>query len=347
MITQAKDPTVIPTIKDVAQLAGVSPSTVSHVMNNTRFVEPETRERVLSAMTALNYQPNRLARSLRSQKTHTLGVLLPNSANPFFAQVLLGIEAASFEYGYSVILGNANDDSEREISHLGVLASKQIDGVLLISTGAYADALELLARYDMPTILVDRSPGERPLDAIMVDNIGGGALATEYLIGLGHRRIGCVAGQMSLMPSADRVTGYRQALRNAGLPINEALIIPGNFTHEGGYLATQRLLQESAASSEERVTALFACNDLMAVGAIRACHEAGLRVPQDISIIGFDDIQLASYVVPPLTTIMQPAERLGRTAVEILVARLDTRTAPIQRQQLEVALIERQSCARR
>jgi LacI family transcriptional regulator len=330
----------VPTIKDVAQRAGVSPSTVSHVMNNTRYVEPQTRERVLRAMADLNYQPNRLARSLRNQKTNTLGVLLPNSANPFFAQVLLGIEDASFARNYSVILGNANDDPERELSHLEVLASKQIDGVLLISTGAYAQALELLARHNMPTVMVDRSPGERPIDSIMVDNAGGGRVATEYLITLGHQRIGCITGPLLLTPSADRVVGYRSALRKAGIAPDEALIVPGDFSHEGGYRAAERLLRLGPP-----VTAIFACNDLMAVGAIRAVHEAGLRVPHDVSVVGFDDIPLSSFIVPPLTTVAQPAEELGRIAVDLLVQRLRDRHAPVQQRQLGVHLVERDSCA--
>ncbi len=224
----------MPTMRQVAEMAQVSTSTVSHVINQTRQVNPDTRERVLRAMEQLNYRPNRLARSLRRSQTHTLGVLLPNSANPFFAEVLLGIEAACFDFGYNVILGNANDDPQRELFYLDVLLSKQVDGVLLVSTGAYKEAVELLARHNAPVVMVDRSPGALTvpflLDIVFTDNERGGTLAAEYLLRLGHRRIGCIAGPSLLTPSAERLTGYRRALEHAGLSVDDSLIVSGIFS---------------------------------------------------------------------------------------------------------------------
>jgi len=333
----------VPTIRDVAEAAGVSPSTVSHVINQTRHVSEDTRQRVMDAMAALDYHPNRLARSLRNRRTHTLGVLLPNSANPFFAQVLLGIEAACFDYGYNVILGNANDDPERELAYLDVLLSKQVDGVLLVSTGAYDEALDFLATRSAPVVMVDRSPGagyeDLQIDTVFTDNERGGMLATRYLLRLGHRRVGCISGPSRLTSSADRVVGYRQALTEAGIRVDEDLIVSGDFQHESGYRACRQLLE-----LPEPPTALFVCNDLMAVGALCAVHEVGLNVPADVSVIGFDDIPLASYTVPRLTTIAQPARDLGRVAVDLMVQRLSDRESPARHERLPVTLLERDSC---
>ena len=333
----------MPTIHDVARRAGVSISTVSHVINETRHVNSATRERVLAAMVELNYQPNRLARSLRNRRTHTLGVLLPNSANPFFAQVLLGIEAACFDHGYNFILGNANELAERELAYLDVLLSKQVDGILLVSTGAYEEALSFLSTRGAPVVMVDRSPGPaycETIDTVFTDNHGGGRLATEYLLGLGHRRIACISGPSLLTSSAGRVDGYREALAAAGAAVDETLIVPGDFQHESGYQACRALM-----ALPQPPSAIFVCNDLMAVGALCAIHEAGLRVPEDVSVIGFDNIALSSYSVPRLTTIAQPTEQLGRTAVDLMLGRLAEREAPAHNERLPVWLIERDSCA--
>ncbi len=331
------------TIHDVAKKAGVSASTVSHVVNRTRYVSEQTRQRVLQAMEELDYQPNRLARSLRSRRTHTFGVILPNSANPFFAQVLLGVEAEAYDYGYNVILGNANDDPQRELDYLETLLSKQVDGVLLVSTGAYSEALDILTSRHTPVVMVDRTPGESydsfHIDTVYTDNRQGGILATEHILSWGHRRIGCITGPSLFTSSASRVIGYRTALEAAGLPVDPDLIISGDFQHESGYRAGHQLLKLPQPPS-----ALFVCNDLMAVGALCAIHEAGFRVPADISVVGFDDIPLASFTVPRLTTIAQPAQRIGAVAVKLLIRRLQNREAPAQHELLPVRLIERDSC---
>ncbi len=333
----------MPTIHDVARQAGVSASTVSHVINRTRHVREDTRLRVLHVMDELGYQPNRLARSLRSRRTHTFGVLLPNSANPFFAQVLLGIEAESYDCGYSTILGNANDEPDRELDYIDILLSKQVDGILLVSTGAYRQALDLLTARGIPVVMIDRSPGEEyddfAIDTVLTENAQGGLLATRHLLALGHRRIACISGPIRLVPSARRVTGYREALAEAGVPLDEGLIVAGDFTHESGYRACRTLL-----ARPEPPSALFVCNDLMAVGALCAIHEAGLAVPEHISVAGFDDIPLASFTVPRLTTIAQPAEEVGRRAVRLLVNRLSAPETPSRHERLPVRLVERDSC---
>jgi LacI family transcriptional regulator len=328
------------TIRDVAKLAEVSMSTVSHVVNGTRFVNSETRDKVLKAMKMLDYRPNRVARSLRNRQTLTLGVLVPNSANPYFAEVLVGIERACFDLGYNIIIGNANDDPERELSYLNVLLSRQVDGVLLISTGAYKESLDLLSTYNIPVVLVDRSSQSDDVDEILTANNQGGLLATQHLLKLGHTRIGCITGPSLLTPGAERVGGYYEALKTAGIPIDERLVKSGNFDHESGYRACQELLSETP-----RPTAIFACNDLMAVGVLCAIHEADMQVPNDMSVIGFDDIPLASYSVPRLTTISQPSHQLGQVAVERLIGRLKNPENSVQRETLPVSFVERGSCA--
>lgn len=329
------------TIRDVAKAANVSTSTVSHVINDTRFVKPDTRERVLQAMKELKYQHNRLASSLRNRKTHTIGVLVPNSANPYFAEILAGIEAACYEQDYHIIMGNANDDPEREQSYLQVLLSRQVDGILLISTGAFENSIRLLSENKTPVVMVDRSTELTTVDEIFTDNHRGGYLATEYLLSLGHRRIACVTGPSFLTPSSARVQGYRDAFTSANLKSCDDWIVTGDFQHKGGYDAAQRLLQ-----LDEIPTAIFACNDLMAVGMISALQGAGLRVPYDVSVIGYDDIPLASYANPRLTTIAQPARELGHLAVERLLQRFNDPDAPARHEMLPVALVERDSCTR-
>jgi LacI family transcriptional regulator len=327
------------TIRDVANAAKVSTSTVSHVINQTRYVSQETRQRVLQAMAELNYIPNHLARSLRNNQTLTIGVLVPNCANPFFAEILLGIEVACFDLGYNIIMGNAHDDPERELQYIDVLLARQADGLILISTGAYKESLQRLRSNNTPVVMVDRSAGISNVDEIFTANKQGGQLATNYLLSLGHTRIGCITGPSHLTPGAERVAGYYEALQMAGRDIDEMLVVAGDFQHESGYRACQQLLKLPSPP-----TAIFACNDLMAVGVLCAVHEAELRVPEHISVIGFDDIPLASYTVPRLTTIVQPARELGRLAAKHLIARLQGERVPPIQEQLPVKLVERDSC---
>lgn len=309
------------TMRDVATLARVSISTVSHVINGTRNVSPGTRQRVINAMQQVNYRHNALASSLRSNQTRVLGVLVPNSANPFFAEVISGIEAACFDEGYNILMGNANDDPERELAYLEVLISRQVDGILLVSAGAHRTSLELINGYQKPVVMVDRTSSMDHVDEIYTDNYNGGLLATQYLLDLGHQRVACISGPSFLTPSADRVRGYKTALEQADIAVDESLILSGNFQHDSGYTACQALLEQP-----HRPTAIFACNDLMAVGALCAIQEVGLRVPEDISVIGYDDIPLAAYTSPRLTTIAQPAQELGKLAAKKLLHRLENRT---------------------
>ena len=328
----------MPTIRQVAEKAGVSPTTVSHVINQTRFVSPEKRERVLAAMIELGYRPNALARSLRRGETHTIGLILPDSANPFFAEVGRSIEDAAFNLGYNVILCNSEGDLNKEILYVDVLSKKQVDGIIFVASGDQADSLKPLLIQSTPVVVVDRDLPEVAVDAVLTDNLNGGYLATQHLVELGHRRIACISGLSNLTPSAQRVVGYRTALLDAGLPVDENLIEQGDFHPESGRQATIHLL-----CLPEPPTALFVCNDLMAIGALCAAAEVGRHIPGDLAIVGFDDIDLASYTVPSLTTVAQPKTEIGRRAVQMLIDRIADKSRPVHRELLPAKLMVRQT----
>jgi LacI family transcriptional regulator len=326
------------TIREVAEKAGASVTTVSHVINETRHVSDEVRLRVLDAMKALDYRPNALARSLRMGQTHTLALILPDSANPFFADVGRAIEDCAFQLGYSVILCNTQGDPRREFLYVDVLSKKQVDGIIFVATGEQTASLAMLQSRAMPVVVVNRDLSSIAVDLIYTDNLQGGYLATHHLLGLGHRRIACIAGPSDLTLGADRVDGYRRALEEAGLAYDATLVLAGDYQPASGYRVTQQLL-----ARRERPTAIFACNDLMALGALRAAVEAGCRVPADLSVIGFDDIELARFTNPPLTTIAQDKVEIGMQAVRQLVARLGAKDGPVLRSVLPTHLVQRES----
>jgi LacI family transcriptional regulator len=326
------------TIREVAQSAGVSYATVSHVINNTRLVSQETRERVLAAMDALNYRPNALARSLRQGKTNTLGLVLPDSANPFFAEISRSIEDEAFKKGYSVFLCNTELDIQRELFYVDVLSKKQVDGIIFIAAGDQADSLDFLRSRNMPVVLIDRDLPNVEVDAVLSDNQLGGFLATRHLLDLGHTRIACIAGPSSITPSAERIIGYRRALEEAGLSYDESLILRGDYHAQSGMEITHSILK-----MDPRPTAIFALNDLMALGALRAAAEAGCSVPQDLAVVGYDDLEIAHFTNPPLTTIAQPKKEIGAQAVHLLVDRMSQRNRPPTRLVLAPELIIRRS----
>jgi LacI family transcriptional regulator len=333
-----------PTQEDVARLAGVSRATVSYVINNRTDgnvrISEETRCRVLEAVEELGYRPNVLARSLRQGQTHTIGMIVPDNTNPFFAEVARGVEDTSFEQGYSVILCNSDSDLDKELLYTNVLAEKRVDGILFVAVGMSAERICVLQERRMPVVVVDRDLPDVAVDSVMTANERGGWLATRHLIELGHRRIGCIAGPSDVTPSAERVTGYRQALREAALPVEEGLIMRGDFQYESGYQAARQLL-----SMDDPPTAVFACNDLMAIGTISAAVELGRQVPADLSVVGFDDVPLASFANPALTTVVQPKYEIGVVAATMLLERMQDPDRPPQRKMLDTELVVRQSTA--
>lgn len=326
------------TIRDVARRAGVSPTTVSHVINQTRFVSDGVRARVLQAMYELGYRHNVLARSLRRGQTLTIGLILPDSANPFFAEIGRSIEAAAFGLGYSVMLCNTEADLGKELRYVDVLDQKQVDGIIFVASGDRSDSLGALLHRRLPVVVVDRELPDVDVDTVLADNPLGGYLATKHLTDLGHRRIACITGPSNLTPSAQRVTGYQTALAEAGLPVDEGLIVHGDFHPMSGRAAALALLDRA-----EPPTAIFACNDLMAMGVLRAAAEMNRRVPRDLALVGYDDIELASYTNPPLTVVAQPKVEMGRTAVRLLTLRIADKSRPVTRETLPTCLVLRES----
>ncbi len=328
------------TLRDVARRAGVSIATVSYVLNGTRSVSPEVEARVREAVRALQYRPNRLARGLRRKCTHVIGLVVPDSANPFFAEIARGLEDLSFAHDHSVILCNSDGDPAKEQRYLGVLIEQQVDGIALVSVRSTPAHLSMLRQRGIPFVVVDRDLPGLEADCVLADNFQGGYLATRHLLERRHRRIACITGPSELTPSADRVRGYRKALEEAGIRPPEVWVRRGDFRAESGYEAARFFL---GLPAEVRPTAIFACNDLMAIGAMRAIGEAGLSIPDDIALVGFDDILLASYVIPPLTTVAQPTYEMGRMAGDLLLRRLGEPDRPPARLILPVRLVVRQS----
>ncbi|MBN1640595.1 MAG: LacI family DNA-binding transcriptional regulator [Anaerolineae bacterium] len=330
-----------PTIRDVAKHAGVSKSTVSRVLSaRDRPVSDGAKRRVLAAVEALGYEPNPLARGLRRGETRTLGLVVRSTANPFFAEVARGAEDAALAQGYSLLICNTDGDPARERSYIDVLLRKQIDGIFFLTARTRDDQMRSILRQGIAVVTTARPSPDLATDCVWTDNVAGGRAATSHLVSLGHRRIACIAGARDLSLSEDRLAGYRAALAEARMPVEERYVVLGDFRPEGGYQAARRLL-----ALDPRPTALFACNDLMAIGAICAATEIGLAVPQDLSVVGFDNLELAAFGNPPLTTIAQPTHEIGRIAAAMLIDRLQEPALPLQIRMMETELVVRRSTA--
>ncbi|MHA3722286.1 LacI family DNA-binding transcriptional regulator [Leucobacter sp. HY1910] len=304
---------------DVARLAGVSPAVVSYVLNGSHPVSDETRLRVEAAIEELDYRPNALARSLATSRSHTIGLLLPDSSNPYFAELASAVEDAALRAGFVVLLGNGADDAARELGYLRAFQDRQVDGVIAVfGAGVEAGWHEINKRH-MPAISLDRLPPGLDVPSVVVDNVGGARTATEHLITHGRTRIACITGGAELSSAQDRATGWREALAAAGLPAQDemghSLLRYGDFTVDAGYVMAAQLLAASPG-----VDAIFVASDLQAMGVLRALADAE-RVPgADIAVVGFDGTKLSEYTTPRLTTVTQPYARLAEEAVGMLSA---------------------------
>ncbi|WP_312691835.1 ribose operon transcriptional repressor RbsR [Kosakonia sp.] len=327
------------TMKDVARLAGVSTSTVSHVINNDRFVSEAIREKVEAAIKTLNYAPSAIARSLKINQTRTIGMLITASTNPFYSELVRGVERSCFERGYSLVLCNTEGDEQRMNRNLETLMQKRVDGLLLLCTETHQPSKEIMQRYpSIPTVMMDWAPFDGDSDLIQDNSLFGGDVATQYLIDKGYTRIACITGPLDKTPARLRLEGYREAMTRAGLTIRDGDEIESDFEFGGGFDAMQSLLAMS-----ERPQAVFVGNDAMAVGAYQALYQAGLKIPQDMAIVGYDDIELARYMTPPLTTIHQPKDELGELAIDVLIHRIAEPGLQQQRLQLTPVLMARGS----
>ena len=308
----------IVTIKDVAEKAEVSVATVSHVINDTRYVSPELTERVREAMEELGYRPNAVARSLKTDRTLTIGLIVSDISNSFFSSLVRGVEDSAMEKNYSLIVCNTDETLKREELYLNVLMEKKVDGLVIAPTGENDERLRRPKRRGIPLVFVDRKLDQIESDAVLSANESGAYLVTKHLISCGHRKIGILLGRKGVNTSQERLTGYERALKEEGIKRRPELSVRGMSRLEGGYRATEKLLR-----LKEGPSALFSTNLPMAIGALRALKEAGLSVPEDVSLAGFDDAQWASTFEPTLTTVAQDPYRMGSKAVELLVERLD------------------------
>jgi DNA-binding LacI/PurR family transcriptional regulator len=330
------------TMKDVARVAEVSVATVSHVINGTRFVSPERVERVHTAMRDLDYTRDATARNLRVGRTDTIGLVVPDNSNPFFAELARWIEDAGFEAGYTTILANSNERPNRERRYIDTLLAKRVDGLIITPTVGSDDGalVASLRRARIPIVVMDRDVSLPMADVVLYDDAAGSRDAARHLLELGHTRFACIAGLPGV--PEERLDGFRSALREAGVELRDDAIVAGGFHFGGGREATARLL-----ATGRRFTALFAVNDLMAAGAIRTLVEHGLAVPDDVSVVGFDDAPIAEMVSPPLTTVRQPLQDMADAAVSLLLARVSSGGAKRRtRRVLDTSLVVRESSAR-
>lgn len=332
-----------PTIRDVARKAGVGVATVSRVLNNSGYAKPQTRERVLQASSELGFVPSQLARGLVSRSSETIGLIIPDITNPFFPAITRGIEDAASGAGYTVFLCNTDNDPRQEELDVQKLRERWVDGIVFVTTTDRRDLVERLLADGIPVVATDREIGHPGIDSVMVDNVVGAHAACRHLLELGHSRIAHVAGRLQTRTGPDRASGYRWALQEAGIPYDPALVAWGDFTFDSGYRLTQALLAQCP-----RPTAIFAANDLMALGAMQAAQEAGVSVPDDLSVVGFDDIAIASVIRPGLTTVRQPAYEMGRLAMSMLLERINGKVSGVGRKHLfQPELIVRRTTRRR
>lgn len=327
------------TIIDVAQRAGVSYATVSRVINNEAYVKEETRQRVRQALIDLDYVANRQARSLRGGRTHMVGLLVRDLGTGYIGEIIRGIDLELSERQYDLLLYTTHGRGQREADSVAALTRGMVDGLLLVLPRTPEDYLAKLRKSHFPHVLIDHQGVDQTGPAVGATNWQGGYDATTYLASLGHRRIGLITGDLSLRCAVDRNEGYYAALRDCGLPTDPAFVVEGDFTQSAGYQKAKELL-----CLPDRPSAIFASNDVMAFGVMEAARERGLRIPEDLSIVGFDDIPQASSLHPALTTVHQPLEAMGRVATQMLFEYLADPSRAEERIELPTQLVIRNSC---
>ena len=328
-----------PTMNDVARRAAVSKATVSHVINNTRFVEEATRQRVLQAIVELGYRPNNVARSLTTRRTGTIGMIISDASNLFFGEMLRGVEDILQPENYGLIVCNTDETLERESHYLELLLRHQVEGIIAAATSQPWIELGQAKVQHTPIVFVDRAFEGLQGPYVGVNNFRGAYLGTRHLIECGHHKIGIVAGFQRLSTMRERLAGFRQALQEHAIPLPDEWVIPCPLSIDAGREATRHIL-----SLPDRPTALFLNNNLLSLGALVALKELGLRCPIDIALLGFDDHPWAAVSDPPLTVVRQPARRLGQVAAQTLCALIAGAQPPPARIVLECELVLRESC---
>ncbi|MFE9610606.1 LacI family DNA-binding transcriptional regulator [Streptomyces sp. NPDC006012] len=338
----------MPTMADVARSAGVSVATVSHVLNGTRPVLPHTRQAVLDAIDLLGYTPNTLARSLVTSRTRSVGIAVSAISNPYFTEILQGVEAGALAEGYGLLIADPHDDPRHELDAVRLLHERRVDGVIVAPSAEPRDLVAYLGRHAVPTVFLDRlideplddsSVGVPPFDQVCAENSEPVAQVVAHLAGLGHRRIGLVAGLPGLSTTGERITGYRHGLAAAGLPHDERLVVHGNSESAGAERATATLLALAAPP-----TALVTANNAMTIGALQTLRNRGLRVPDDLALCCFDDFAWADLFSPRLTAIAQPSREIGARAIRVLLDRLAAPDRPARTIRLPCTVVHRTSC---
>lgn len=308
----------VATIVDVAKAAGVSVSTVSHVINKTRFVSEEVTQRVCKAIEELNYQPNAVARSLRTRRSRIIGVVVSDITNPFFTSSVRAIEDEALKHGYNIILCDTYEQPEREREYLDILVSRQVEGIIVSPSTENASVISSIAREGMPVVFLDREIAGTHVDIVECDSERDAYVATTYLINQGHSRIGIICGRLDVSTGALRLAGYNKALVEHGITVDERLVKIANYKRELAYAQTLQLLDAEAPP-----TSLLVCNNTMIIGALAAIRDLGVKIPDDLSLVGFDDPEWASLMYPPLTVVSQPVRELGVKATQLLIERIE------------------------
>jgi DNA-binding LacI/PurR family transcriptional regulator len=326
------------TIIDVAQQAGVSIATVSRVIHHSSLVNAATRERVEQAMAELSYTPNVMARGLVTRRTQAIGLVITSMADPFFPPIVQGVEETALDNGYSVLLCTSNNDPTRELNVVRLLRERRVDAIIVAASRVGNLYQVHLQDINVPIVLINNERSGVYMHSVGTDDVAGGRLATSYLLGWGHRRIGYIHGQILKQSTHDRHRGYELALQEHGLALDPLLTVVGDGQAEGSQRAMLELIE-----TQPRPSAVFCFNDLTAIGALHAARSAGLNVPRDVSIIGYDNIALAAYVEPPLTTIAQQTLELGRRATGLALGLLEGKE--VSSIILPATLVERASCA--
>ncbi|MGB4476255.1 MAG: LacI family DNA-binding transcriptional regulator, partial [Bacillota bacterium] len=312
----------MPTIKDIARKVGVSPSVVSRALNNKYGVKESTRQAVLRAAKELGYHPNVAARSLVTKRTEMIGVIIPDISEPFYSRMIKGMEYVASKTGYTLLFSNSYESLEQSKAVVKMVEAQRVEGLIVVGSSLKErDYIYSLIDKGTPFVVIERHYSDPRMNCIWVDNVVGGYVATKHLIQCGHTRVAHISGDLDVEVAAERLKGYKKALDEAGIPFSPDLVVSGAFVWQDGYHGMKALL-----SRTPRCTAVFAGNDSMAYGALQAIAEAGLSVPQDISVIGFDDLEFSSLTNPPLTTVRQPRYEMGRDAARLLVTCLEQST---------------------
>lgn len=330
------------TIKEVAVRAGVDPSTVSRIINKDPklSVREDTRQKILTAIRELGYQPNAMARNLRLNVSGAIGMLVPDITNPSFPEMIKGAEHLSSESDMSLILCNTGDIPEMELRMVRFLLNRRVDGLLLASVHMRDEAIAEVEKSGIPYVLLNRGSRKDASSCVVADNALGAKMAVQHLFELGHRKIAHIAGHLYTDTGIERMEGYRKALNLADLPLGPGYMIEAGYTEQEGYRAMSKLLL-----LPDRPTAIFAANDLLAMGAILAMQDQGIRIPDDVSIVGFDDIWVAGRITPPLTTVKVPLHEMGYLAMEVLLRSMKKPLPEKERIVLEPSLVVRRSTA--